>query len=246
MTQNSYDDASFFEAYSRLPRSLHGLAAAPEWPALQAMLPTLMGRRVLDLGCGYGWFARWAREQGAVRVAALDVSERMLVRARELTSDEDISYEHADLQRYEYPSAQFDVAYSSLAFHYLEDLESVLRGVQRALEPGGVLVFSVEHPLFTAPQTPGFIEHPQSGQRVWPVDHYLDEGARSTHWLTDKGVIKYHRTLGSYLTLLNDSGFKLWQIKEWAPSEAQISEHPDWADERQRPPFLLVACTSAR
>ncbi len=36
MAQNIYDDERFFAGYSALPRSLHGLAGAPEWPALQA------------------------------------------------------------------------------------------------------------------------------------------------------------------------------------------------------------------
>lgn len=245
MTQNIYDDAAFFEAYSQLPRSMHGLDAVPEWPVLRAMLPTLVGRRVLDLGCGFGAFARWARLQGAVRVAAIDVSERMLARAREQTSDEDISYEHGDLQHYDYPSSQFDVAYSSLVLHYVEDLGSVLRGVHGALESGGVLVFAVEHPMFTAPREPGFIVHPSAGQRTWPVDGYLDEGPRSSHWLNAGTVVKQHRMLSTYLTALSEASFKLWQIKEWSPSEAQVSEHPDWADERQRPPYLLIACTKA-
>ena len=77
MTQNIYDSDAFFEGYSRLPRSIEGLEGAPEWPALRAMLPDLRGRRVLDLGCGFGWFCRWARTQGAVQVAGIDVSKKM-------------------------------------------------------------------------------------------------------------------------------------------------------------------------
>ena len=72
MTQNIYDDPEFFAGYSRLPRSLDGLDGAPEWPALRAMLPPLRGRRVLDLGCGFGWFCRWARQQGAAQVMGLE------------------------------------------------------------------------------------------------------------------------------------------------------------------------------
>ena len=68
MAQNIYDDPEFFERYSRLDRSVEGLAGAPEWPALRALLPDLRGLRVVDLGCGFGWFCRWAREQGAARV----------------------------------------------------------------------------------------------------------------------------------------------------------------------------------
>ena len=74
MTQNIYDDPKFFEGYSRLPRSVAGLDGAPEWPALRALIPALQGCSVVDLGCGYGWFCRWAREAGAARVLGLDVS----------------------------------------------------------------------------------------------------------------------------------------------------------------------------
>jgi hypothetical protein len=48
MTQNICDDEDFFWEYSRLPRSVAGLDAAPEWPALQALLPDLDGLRVVD------------------------------------------------------------------------------------------------------------------------------------------------------------------------------------------------------
>jgi ubiquinone/menaquinone biosynthesis C-methylase UbiE len=241
MTQNIYDDPDFFVAYSRLPRSVQGLAAAPEWPVLRAWLPALTGKRVLDLGCGYGWFSRWARAQGAARVLGIDVSQRMLERAHAHAGDPGIEYVRADLQAYDYPAAQFEVAYSSLALHYLEQLERVLHGVQRALVADGSFVFSVEHPLFTAPKHPGFIDHPTDGHRSWPVDGYLDEGPRTTAWLAP-GVIKQHRTLASYIRLLHAAGFRLEQLAEWAPRAAHIAEHPDWRDERERPAFLLVAC----
>jgi 2-polyprenyl-3-methyl-5-hydroxy-6-metoxy-1,4-benzoquinol methylase len=51
------------------------------------MLPDLSGLAVVDLGCGFGWFCRWAREHGAANVLGLDVSEKMLTRARAETSD---------------------------------------------------------------------------------------------------------------------------------------------------------------
>ena len=71
MAQNIYDTPGFFDGYSRLPRSVHGLGGAPEWPAIRALLPDLTGMHVVDLGCGFGWFSRWAREQGAAAVLHL-------------------------------------------------------------------------------------------------------------------------------------------------------------------------------
>lgn len=74
MTQNIYDNPEFFAGYSRLPRQVSGLDGAPEWPTLAHMLPELVGRRVLDLGCGFGWAGRWFRQNGAASVWGIDVS----------------------------------------------------------------------------------------------------------------------------------------------------------------------------
>ena len=137
MTQNIYDNEGFFAGYSGLPRSTHGLSAAPEWPTLRALLPDLRGLRVLDLGCGFGWFCRFARTQGAARVLGIDVSERMLARAKAETADDAVSYIQADLEQLTLASAAFDLAYSSLTLHYIENLERLLAQVHAALIPGG-------------------------------------------------------------------------------------------------------------
>lgn len=239
MAQNIYDNPEFFTGYSQLDRSVQGLAGAAEWPALRALLPDLHGLRVVDLGCGFGWFCRWAREHGAARVLGFDLSERMLDRARTMTSDAAITYARADLERLELPEASFDLAFSSLALHYLADLEPLLAQVQRALVPGGHLVFSVEHPIYTAPAHPGW-QVEADGRKTWPVDGYLAEGPRTTDWLAP-GVIKQHRTLGTYLNLLIRLGFTLLHVEEWGPSVSQVAARPEWAEERERPMFVLIA-----
>ena len=239
MTQNIYDTAEFFAGYSRLPRSVEGLAAAPEWPTLQSMLPDLQGSRVADLGCGFGWFCRWAREAGAASVQGLDVSENMLARARETTADPAIRYERADLETLTLAEGVFDLVYSSLTLHYLENLRGVVEQVRHGLVPGGRFVFSVEHPMYTAPRRAGWIRDP-NGCLAWPVNRYHEEGARSTDWLA-KGVIKQHRTLARYVNLLIESGFTLARLEEWSASAAEVAAHPDWAGADERPSFLLIA-----
>lgn len=239
MTQNIYDNPDFFEGYSGLNRSVEGLAGAPEWPALRALVPDLEGRKVVDLGCGFGWFSRWAREQGATEVLGLDVSEKMLARAREMTPDAGITYERADLEKLALPEASFDLAYSSLAFHYIENLPAMLTNVHRALVPGGRLVASVEHPIYTAPTHPGWSVD-ASGNKTWPIENYQVEGQRNTNWLA-KGVIKQHRTIGTYLNLLIGRGFTIAHVQEWGPSDAQIEAWPALAEERLRPMMLLLA-----
>ncbi|KAH8813032.1 methyl transferase [Xylogone sp. PMI_703] len=173
MPQNIYDSPPFFAAYALMSRSLHGLSSAPEWPHLRALLPpSLAGLRILDLGCGFGWFSRYAIDHGdeGTSVLGIDISENMLARAREMTTAEAkyegrIKYVRGDLddlegvlsREGEGEEGRFDVVFSSLAVHYLVELESLVRTVFKVLKPGGVFVFSAEHPIFTAPSRPGVV-----------------------------------------------------------------------------------------
>ena len=239
MSQNIYDDPTFFAGYSRLDRSVHGLAGAAEWPALRALLPDLRGSRVVDLGCGFGWFCRWAREQGAAQVLGIDISEQMLARARAESADDAITYARADLESLDLPAESFDLVYSSLVLHYLKDPAALLASVQRALAPGGRLVFSTEHPIYMAPTHPAWTVD-ADGRSTWSLNQYLVEGQRTTDWLAH-GVVKYHRTIGTTLNLLIRLGFAICHVVEWCPTGAQIEARPDLARELERPMFLLVA-----
>jgi SAM-dependent methyltransferase len=238
VTRTIYDDDAFFAAYAGLPRSQHGLDGAPEWPALCALLPPMTGLRVLDLGCGYGWFSRWARAAGAARVLGIDGSDKMLARARADTTDAAIQYRRADLETVDLPTASFDLAFSALAFHYVAHLDVLVAAVQRTLAPGGRLVFSAEHPIYTAPSSPAW-QTGADGRTIWPLDRYLEEGPREIDWLGAR-VTKQHRTLGTTLTTLVRAGFRLDHVEEWRVTDAQLAAHPEWARERDRPMFVLI------
>ena len=86
MKENRYDDDIFFEKYSQMERSKKGLEGAGEWYELKKLIPDLEGKRVLDLGCGFGWDCSYAAEKGAAHVCGIDISEKMLKRASEINS----------------------------------------------------------------------------------------------------------------------------------------------------------------
>jgi len=239
MAQNIYDNAEFFAGYSQIPRQVHGLAGAPEWPTVRAMLPEIAGRRIADLGCGFGWASRWFREQGARSVLGLDLSQSMIARARDDTADPEIAYEIGDLETLDLPEAAFDLAYSSLAFHYIRDFGRLVGSIRRSLAPGGALVFTIEHPIYMAAADPRWLADAQ-GRRTWPVNGYAHEGERRTDWFVP-GVRKYHRTLATTLNTLIGAGFAVRSIAEFAPSAVQVAENPDLAEERERPMILAVS-----
>lgn len=240
MKQNKYDDAEFFEAYEQMPRSVKGLEAAGEWHVLKALLPDLRNKSVLDLGCGFGWHCRYAREQQASSVVGVDISENMLQKAREMTNDPSITYIKAAIEDIDFPDASFDVVFSSLAFHYIESFEAICRKVYACLKPGGAFVFSVEHPIFTSRNEQDWYYDGEGNRLHWPVDSYQSESVRQTSFLTDN-VIKYHRTFSTYMNELIKAGFSIKAVKEPMPSDEMINTVPGMKDEMRRPMFLIVS-----
>ncbi|MFJ5158848.1 class I SAM-dependent methyltransferase [Pantoea sp. NPDC088449] len=243
MSQNIYDDPDFFAGYATLPRSVHGLEGAPEWPALRAMLPDLLDKHILDLGCGYGWFCRYAQQQGARDVLGLDVSEKMLEKAAKMTQGAGIRYQRADLETLQL-SETFDLAYSSLALHYLINIDALFATLFNALAPDGMLVFSCEHPIYTAPTQQQWILDDKQ-QRSWPVNHYQQEGERISNWFAD-GVKKQHRKLATWVNALIGAGFEIVHLDEWGPSDEQLQQNPALAEERDRPMMFLLAARKPR
>ncbi len=240
MKQNKYDEPGFFAAYSAMPRSVEGLQEAGEWPALRALMPPLAGTRVLDLGCGFGWHCRHMREAGAASVIGIDLSEKMLARARVMTDDPAIDYRRMAIEDIDFAPDSFDLVLSSLAFHYVADLEPVVARVWQCLKPGGTFVFSVEHPVFTASGTQGWFRDAAGEVLHWPVDDYFREGRRQTSWLAED-VTKYHRTVATYVGTALDAGFRIAQLVEPVPSAEALAAHPEWAEEVRRPLFLILS-----
>jgi SAM-dependent methyltransferase len=243
MAQNIYDDEEFFGGYSQLLRSKNGLDGSPEWPALQEMVGNVSALRVLDLGSGYGWFCRWAAAAGAQSVLGIDVSSKMIAQAEDWGRDPAIEYQLGDLDTVELKESAYDLVFSSLAFHYLTNLDGLFTKAYNSLSPTGRFVFSVEHPIYTAPvqASPGFqtdVDAPE--RKSWPLNSYANEGLRIRNWLKD-GVRKQHRKIDTYVSSLLGAGFTLTGLIEWMPTLKHVEDHPEWKDELERPMFLLFA-----
>lgn len=244
MAQNIYDDPEFFAGYMQLPRQVLGLDGAPEWPVLMDLLPDPAGMRAVDLGCGVGWVGRWLREQGAASVLGVDVSHNMIERARTLTVDDGVEYQIADLEALDLPAARFDLAFSSLAFHYVRDFDRLVGEIYQSLAPGGRLVFTIEHPIYMAAADKRWLVD-EEGRRTWPVNSYSVEGERRMNWFVD-GVIKHHRTLATTLNALIGTGFEILRVEEFAPTPEQVRAQPKLAEEVERPMLLMVSARAGR
>jgi len=243
-SQNIYDDPAFFAGYKKLREGPASLNEVLEQPALWSLVgESLEGLTVLDLGCGFGDFARRARRAGAKSVLGIDISENMLAEARRRTNDTGVEFRCADIAHLVLQNSGFDVVVSSLMLHYVEDYEVAVGKIAGYLRPGGKFVFSVEHPIFTARVGENWIRDIDGSPLHWPLDHYRNEGERRTTWFID-GVVRYHRSMETYVNGLIDAGFELRRLLEPAPA-MDAAAPVDLDLQRRRPPFLLISATRA-
>lgn len=181
-------------------RSIKGLNGAGEWETLQKMLPSFENKRVLDLGCGFGWHCQYAIEKGASKVVGVDISNKMLEVAREKTAKA-IEYMHESIDKIDFP---------------------------------------VEHPIFTSYGTQDWYRDPDKNILHFPVDNYFYEGKRATLFLGQK-VIKYHRTLTTYISSALSNKFEIVEVVESMPSKKLLQNVKGMKDELRRPMMLIVS-----
>lgn len=210
-------------------------------PAVTALLPPLAGRRVLDAGCGSGWYSERFLDAGA-RVTACDVTPdfvamtqaRLGGRARVLKHDLRAPLRFAE-------DAAFDLVFCNLAFDYLPDLTPVLAEFARVLAPGGVLVFSMAHPLsdWVLLQRGRFdLSEGQAAPDYFatqPVEMFWHRFGEPLPL-----VRSYRRPLAAILEPLLAAGLRLERVVEPQPTPAFREADPEGYERLLREPLFLV------
>lgn len=239
MKENIYDNDEFFNKYSGMERSKKGLEGAGEWATLKELLPSFAGKKVLDLGCGFGWHCKYAIDNGASYALGIDLSKNMINTAKERNADEKIEYLVTAVEDYDYPVDTFDIVISSLALHYVESIEDIFDKIYRTLKSKGVFVLSIEHPIFTASCTEAWIVDDKGNKQHWAIDNYFIEGEIHTSFLVDN-VVKYHRTFETLISTLLNKGFTIKGLKEPKPTDEMLKEFPFMTEDIRRPSMLII------
>jgi len=239
MSSNIFDDDVFFEHYKTIRNKVDSYNNTMEQPAMTRLLPDVRGKSVLDMGCGFGHNCATFVKMGAARIVGIDIAEKMLNVAMGENSDERIQYLQLDMTRIDELDANFDLVYSSLALHYVEDFDGLIKKVYAALNDGGVFLFSQEHPLVTAPLGgPTWIRDEQGIKIAAPLSDYLTNGERHVSWLIDD-ISKYHRSFSCIANTLSDNGFAISQVVEPSPTVEVLAVAPQMYDEVHRPTAII-------
>lgn len=238
--QNIYDNEIFFEGYKKIRDNEVNANNLFEIPALFSMMPDLKGKRILDLGCGFGEHCKRFVDCGAEKVVGIDISEKMLKVAMAENSDPRITYINISMEEISQLKEKFDIVISSLAFHYVEDFEGVIRNIYNMLDDKGIFIFSQENPLCTCHSGGNRWTRDEKGNKLYlNLSHYGVEGERESVWFVDN-VKKYHRTFSTIINTLIGAGFSVEKMIEPLPTEELLEKYPDYRDLFHKPDFLLI------
>jgi SAM-dependent methyltransferase len=193
------------------------------------------GRRVLELGCAAGLLTEQLAGRGA-EVLAVDREPRLVALARQRLGSR-ARIEVADMEQ---PlgivaDGSIDVAVASLVLHYLADWRPVLAELHRCLTPGGILVFSVHHPI--------------TGWQLSDRADYHRSELISERWDWDGLAVTarmYRRPLSAIFGPLRDAGFLIDLVDEPQPETGEENGNARILSIlRTQPVFLFVRARRA-
>lgn len=238
--QNIYDNEHFFNGYLNLRENVDSANNLEEKPGIFSMLNSVKGKSIIDLGCGYGENCKIFSNMKADFIVGIDISQKMLEIAESENKAINIEYLNMPMENIQLIDRKFDIAVSSLVMHYIKDYEELIKGIYSLLNPGGIFVFSQEHPLTTAPIAGvKWIKNEDGSVDHYRLTDYARPGARTVSWIVD-GVIKYHRTFSNLMNGLVRTGFIIEEIEEPVATSEIIQRLPYYKKDLHKPNFLII------
>lgn len=203
ITLQQWNDAA--EPYAEAQE--HSLFADINKAIVKERFKKLNGEKVLDLGCGYGWYTDYFRSIGG-NVVGVDGAEAMLEIARKQYPG--CSFSVADItQPLPFFSGSFDIVFCNQVLMDIVNVGCVFSESSRILKPGGVFWYSIVHPAF-------FLGDWQTDENDYQigklVTSYLTPEVSKNHFWGE--TMHFHRPLSYYLNAAADAGFVLKHVDE--------------------------------
>jgi 2-polyprenyl-3-methyl-5-hydroxy-6-metoxy-1,4-benzoquinol methylase len=209
-------------------------------PAQVALCGDVDGARLLDVGCGAGYFARAMAERGA-SVTGVDLSPRLLDHARRTGGPVEYRLLDAGAIAEAFAPASFDVVTSCLALQDMPDPPRVLAAIASVLTPGGRAIVSIAHPCTDTPFRQ-WQRDAGGAKQALAIDRYFERGPLSYAWagwlyaFTTAGL---HAPLEDWFAWFRAAGLAVHALREPAPPPEAVARFPELEDAARVPYFIL-------
>jgi len=175
--------------YNEVPNKTRDLEAR----AIRKSLENEGFKHSLELGCGTGKNTFWLAEHSK-NLTALDFSEKMLEKAKQLDPENKINFQQTDLNKtWPVPGENFDLISCSLVLEHIKNLDFIFAEANRTLKKSGSFYLCELHPF----------------------KQYLGSKARFETKDGTKELEVYLHHVSDYIGTAEKSGFRLKKINEW-------------------------------
>jgi 2-polyprenyl-3-methyl-5-hydroxy-6-metoxy-1,4-benzoquinol methylase len=207
MTSHPFDDARIVESWRKNAEPWttavrRNQIASRVLVTNDAVLDAVASRSpqtVLDIGCGEGWLSRALSARG-IRAIGVDVVPTLIEQARaagggefRVASYEEIAAGTLDVK--------VDLAVANFSLIGKESVDALIRRATTLLNPSGSLVIQTLHPVIARGDEP-YVDGWRQGSWAGCGNDFSDPAP----W--------YFRTLGSWVTLITESEFRIEEIRE--------------------------------
>lgn len=225
---SQYD--TFAEEYIAMRKDMFRKQVNAEFPSMLQLLGKIKNKKLLDLGCGFGEYAKVYASKGAI-VTALDNSQKEIEYAQKLNIP-NVRFMVTDISRkFPFDNNSFDIITSSLVFDHLLKLKPLFKECHRILKHRGIMIFSITNPIF-------YQEKSLAGKikilgKTITFGNYFERRKIIRRWGGTAIMEHYHRPLEDYFSAFLENGFELLRFREPQPKTKEITWH------RRNPTFLV-------
>lgn len=206
-----------------------------ETPTTLKLLGNVKRKKILDLGCGPGFYLKKLKKKGA-KIKGIDLSKELIRIAKQ--ENPDIEIKQGDItKKLPYKNSEFDAVISPLVLGHIRNWNNVLKEVKRILKNKGVFVFTIGVPFYECVKRIKI-----KGKKFKTPDDYFNERAIKTIWESNSGnkgaTVHYHKTYGTIVKLLVNNGFEILDYEDCKPISQSKKLFPKlYKDELDFPRF---------
>lgn len=187
-------------------------------PVIFQILGSIKNKKILEIGCGNGYFSRNLAGKGAM-VTAVDISKKFIAIAKkkEKLNPLGIKYFIGDAAHLlGFKNQSFDIVVANMCLMDITDAEKALKEIGRVIKVGGRLVFSITHPVFCDfYQQWIIIKHNNKKYFARAIAKYFTTcSKKKVLWASGIKTTYFHRPFSVYFEYLKWSGFYISDLRE--------------------------------
>lgn len=218
-------------------------------PNLLRVVEPKKGKKILEVGCGDGFFANEFANAGA-DVEGSDIASAMINEAKNkfphqrwfVASADNLSFAKNEL---------YDAVVVVLALQNIENLNGAIKEASRVLKRGGNFIFVLNHPAFRIPKKSSWGYDEAASIQYRRLDSYLSESAEEIDMDPGKTsgkrkTISFHRPLQLYIKALVKNGFAVTGLEEWISNRSSQPGPRQKAEDTARKEFPLFLMVKAQ